>query len=208
MRLFIVRHGETVENVARIVTGQQGGRLSPAGREQARAIALRLRGEPIGPIYSSDLLRAFETADILRDAIGSEILIETRLREQHFGEFEGRPLTALLRHMKKTGEDFLSLNPPGGEQSETFRGRIHDFFRELKERRPGDSVLVVTHHGVIAVLLASLMKKTPECASRDLLLHGVVLLAEIDAGDTVSLRYSMPGNGQRRWDTLWEQTKK
>ena len=207
MRLFIVRHGETIENAARIVTGQQGGLLSPKGIEQAGAIAVRLRGQPISRIYSSDLARAFETAAILSDALGAETRVDTRLREQHFGEYEGRPLKALLRQMKKTGEDFFGLNPPGGERAEIFRDRVHCFFREIKKMHERDSVIVVTHHGVITVLLASLMNKTPEFRSKDLLRHGMILLAEVDAGNAVSLKYSVPAKGHHRWDTVWEETK-
>lgn len=187
--------------------GQREGQLSASGKQQAREIARRLNGEHIDCIYSSDLGRAVETAKILSESLGSDMRIERRLREQHFGGYEGRPFMTLLRHMKKTGEEFFGLNPPGGERAEIFRDRVQCFFREIKKMHERDSVIVVSHHGVITVLLASLMNKTPEFRSKDLLRHGMILLAEVDAGNAVSLRYSVPAKGHHHWDTVWEETK-
>ncbi|MGE5300940.1 MAG: histidine phosphatase family protein [Acidobacteriota bacterium] len=202
MKLFIVRHGETVENAARIVMGQREGQLSARGRQQARDIARRLNGEHIDCIYTSDLGRAVETAKILSESLGSDMRIERRLREQHFGGYEGRPFMTLLRHIKKTGEEFISLNPPGGEPSEAFRHRVSDFFGEAEKQHRQDSIVLVTHYGVITVLLASLLGYSSGLSTKDCLVHGVILLADVDAGRTLSLRYSGPADVPARWSMI------
>lgn len=69
-RLLLVRHGETDWNQAKIPQGHADISLNSKGREQARALALRLRGWDIDCIYSSDLARASETAAILGNAVG------------------------------------------------------------------------------------------------------------------------------------------
>ncbi len=182
--------------------GQREGQLSAKGRQQAREIARRLNGEHIDCIYSSDLGRAVETAEILCESLGSDMRIERRLREQHFGRYEGRPFMTLLRHMKKTGEEFLSLTPPGGEPPEVFRHRVRDFFGEAENQHRRDSILLVTHYGVITALLASLLGYSSGLFTKDCLAHGVILLADVDAGRALSLRYSGPAAGPARWSML------
>lgn len=88
--LYLVRHGETEDNVRQIMQGQTQGELTEHGREQARQVADRLASKPIDAIVSSDLQRAIQTAEIIAEPHGLPINQTTLLRERDWGGFTGR----------------------------------------------------------------------------------------------------------------------
>lgn len=148
MRLLLVRHGETALNAARILQPPDTP-LSVRGHEQARALARRLASEPIAAIWSSDLPRAWQTAEAV--AAGRGVVVEPLLQERSFGELRGRAYDAL-------GFDPLSAieAPPGGESLAAFEARIDaalDHALRAAATLPG-ALLLVTHGLVIGSLLA------------------------------------------------------
>ena len=88
--LFLVRHGETVDNVRQIMQGQTQGCLNERGREQAQQVAQRLADEPIDAIIASDLQRAIQTAEIIAVPHGLPVRTTPLLRERDWGSFTGR----------------------------------------------------------------------------------------------------------------------
>jgi probable phosphoglycerate mutase len=88
--LYLVRHGETEDNVRQIMQGQTQGELTEHGREQARQVADRLASKPIDAIVSSDLQRAIQTAEIIAEPHRLPINQTTLLRERDWGGFTGR----------------------------------------------------------------------------------------------------------------------
>jgi broad specificity phosphatase PhoE len=89
VRLFLVRHGQTHANVARqLDTAVPGLDLTDEGHAQARALADRLRGEDLGAIYTSDLVRTQQTARPLADLLGLEMVVLPGLREIQAGDYE------------------------------------------------------------------------------------------------------------------------
>lgn len=88
--LYLVRHGETEDNVRQIMQGQTQGELTEHGREQARQVADRLASKPIDTIVSSDLQRAIQTAEIIAEPHRLPINQTTLLRERDWGGFTGR----------------------------------------------------------------------------------------------------------------------
>ena len=88
--LYLVRHGETEDNVRQIMQGQTQGELTEHGREQARQVADRLASKPIDAIVSSDLQRAVQTAEIIAEPHGLPINQTTLLRERDWGGFTWR----------------------------------------------------------------------------------------------------------------------
>ena len=88
--LYLVRHGETEDNVRQIMQGQTQGELTEHGREQARQVADRLASKPIDAIVSSDLQRAIQTAEIIAEPHGLPIQQTPLLRERDWGGFTGR----------------------------------------------------------------------------------------------------------------------
>lgn len=88
--LYLVRHGETEDNIRQIMQGQTQGNLTEHGREQAHQVAERLASKPIDAIVSSDLQRAIQTAEIIAEPHRLPINQTTLLRERDWGGFTGR----------------------------------------------------------------------------------------------------------------------
>lgn len=134
--LLLVRHGETDWNADGRLQGQTDRPLSDFGRRQARRLAEELADEQLEAIYSSDLSRARETAEIVADGLGLPVVLDPDLREKNWGTWEG--LTAVERDRV----EFV------GESTEEHQVRILGALRRISERHPGDDlVLVVTHGG-------------------------------------------------------------
>jgi broad specificity phosphatase PhoE len=156
-RYFLVRHGETIENASGIVQGQLPGRLSDEGLRQAYLVAGRLGGVGFDAVYASDLDRAYTTAKIIMEGrSGLSIVVDRRLREQGFGVHEGKPIVDMLSRMKSNGADFATFAPDGGEDPIGFYGRVAAFFDEARSAGH-ETVLIVTHYGVINALLRTLI---------------------------------------------------
>jgi 2,3-bisphosphoglycerate-dependent phosphoglycerate mutase len=134
--LLLVRHGETDWNADGRLQGQTDRPLSDFGRRQARKLAEELADEPLEAIYSSDLARARETAEIVGERLGLPVVLDPELREKDWGSWEG--LTAVERDRV----EFV------GESTEEHQERILRALQRIAERHPGGgSVLVVTHGG-------------------------------------------------------------
>jgi len=134
--LLLVRHGETDWNADGRLQGQTDRPLSDFGRRQARQLADELAEEELEAIYSSDLSRARETAEIVAERLGLPVVLDPDLREKDWGTWEG--LTAVERDRV----EFV------GESTEAHQERILGALRRISERHPGEGrVLVVTHGG-------------------------------------------------------------
>lgn len=135
-RLLLVRHGETDWNADGRLQGQTDRPLSDFGRQQARRLADELAAEDIEAIYSSDLARARETAEIVGTRLGLPVTFDPDLREKNWGTWEG--LTAVERERVEFA----------GESTEAHQERILRALERISEQHPGDGcVLVVTHGG-------------------------------------------------------------
>ena len=134
--LLLVRHGETDWNADGRLQGQTDRPLTDFGRRQAQQLAEQLADEGLEAIYSSDLSRARETAEIVGRRLGLAVALDPALREKDWGTWEG--LTAVERDRV----EFV------GESTEAHQERILGALRRIAERHPGDGrVLVVTHGG-------------------------------------------------------------
>ncbi|XP_018413473.1 PREDICTED: fructose-2,6-bisphosphatase TIGAR [Nanorana parkeri] len=134
--LTIVRHGETRYNKEKLLQGQGIDEpLSEIGFNQAEAAGRFLGGVKFTHVFSSDLIRAKQTAcTIMKNNLhseGIEIIYDPRLRERKYGVAEGRPLGELKTMAKKSGEQCPSYTPPGGETLEQVRSRAKEFFEFL-----------------------------------------------------------------------------
>jgi broad specificity phosphatase PhoE len=154
--LLFVRHGETDWNRDGRWQGGSDTHLNDVGREQASALAASLDGT-VDAIYSSDLSRACETAEILAAKLGLEVHVDERLRERGFGAWEGLTTLEIEERFAHQHERWRLGEGPGAEDAEpfdTFAARITSFLDELLERHPDDEVLVVAHGGSIRVIHA------------------------------------------------------
>jgi len=148
--IFLIRHGETPGNAARIVQ-RPDIPLSPRGVAQAERLALRLEGEGIGRILSSDLARAVATALPVQRATGVALVFDPLLEERNFGDVRGTPYADL-------GFDLFAPDyaPPGGETWEVFHARVDRAWALVRETAVGTSGhLAVVTHGLVCRSLAS-----------------------------------------------------
>ena len=162
-RLILLRHGETEYNATSRMQGQLDTVLSDRGVAQAHAAAKELRGLGISKIVSSDLMRAKHTADVVGADLGLPVGVDTRLRETHLGDWQGKTHSEVdnahdgARAVWRTD---ASWAPPRGESRLEVAERAREVVDELMRgyRQWDDSaVLLVAHGGTIAALTASLL---------------------------------------------------
>jgi len=146
MIIYLVRHGETYWNIESIFQGWSNNPLNEKGITQAQKVAEEISQLKPCAFYSSDLMRAKQTAEIINNELGMEIVLDNRLREFSLGEFEGHPksVTPLQTHE-------LYKHEFGAETPEDVFTRAKDFVAELKTKNL-DSVLVVSHRGLIQMI--------------------------------------------------------
>jgi len=155
-KLLLVRHGETDWNRDGRWQGGSDTRLNDVGREQARALAQQLDGE-IDVLYSSDLARARETAEIVAAKLGLEVRLDPRLRERGFGSWEGLTTTEIEERFAEAHRRWLAGEGAGADDAEAFEdfsARVEEFLSDVLRLHPGEEVLVVSHGGSIRVIHA------------------------------------------------------
>jgi len=135
--ILLARHGETDWNRCLRYQGHADEPLNDTGRAQARRLAADLEDEQIVAVYSSDLRRASETAEIVAIVLGLPIALDARLREIDVGSWQGRTRAEL---------DGL---PWDGESYDDHRRRVVTAIREIARAHPDGNVLVVAHGGTL-----------------------------------------------------------
>ncbi len=150
-RLLLVRHGETDWNVQNRIQGHQDTGLNRTGRLQARALHEALAAEAIDAVYASDLGRALETARIAMP--GHAVRREPGLRERAFGCFEGSSWGEIAANWPVESERWRRRDPefaaPGGERLADFYTRSVATLERLARAHAGQTLLVVSHGGVL-----------------------------------------------------------
>jgi broad specificity phosphatase PhoE len=148
--ILLVRHGETDWNAESRWQGQVDTPLNVRGRQQARRLARRLAAVAFEAVYSSDLRRARETAEIVAFSRGMPVYTEPGLREIDVGSWAG--LTAA-----QVAERFPDGEQPGAETLAAFRARVLDALTAIARRHDGATVLVVAHGGCVRTLQRHLL---------------------------------------------------
>lgn len=156
-RLVLVRHA-MAEGEGRF-QGQIDAQLLPEGRRQLPALCRKLSRYKISVAYASDLCRARLTAAFAARRLGVRLEIRPGLREIDFGRWQGLSWEQVLEqspHLARLwAKQFPHGRVPGGERFSQFKRRIRRELRAIAAANPAQSVLVVTHAGVIRVALAS-----------------------------------------------------
>jgi probable phosphoglycerate mutase len=166
--LYLVRHGETVDNARQIMQGQTQGALNEMGIQQAKELAARFQHETIDAFVASDLKRSIDTCLILAEPHGKSVAQTPLLRERDWGSFTGRFIPDLK------GEVW----PDDIETLEALQNRARVFLQYIKETYPNQRVVAVGH-GIInkAIQAVHFGKKMPEvermtnCEVRQLLIE-------------------------------------
>lgn len=150
--LYLVRHGETVDNAAHIMQGQTPGELNAAGVAQAEELAARMANEPIDVFVSSDLKRSAQTCEIIARKHHAEVVTTPLLRERNWGSFTGRFIPTLPQDPKDWPDDIESI--------ESMKSRAQNFITWLRVTYPDKTILAVGH-GIINKALQSVYFRQP-----------------------------------------------
>jgi probable phosphoglycerate mutase len=148
-----VRHGNTDWNAVRRTQGQTDIPLNLTGRAQARALAERFKNESWDVVYTSDLSRARETAEIIAKALDVPLYADERLREMGFGRMEG---TTEEDRIRMWGEEWRTLDL-GLESDESMVRRGSEIVKEICLRHPRQRILIVSHGALITAMLSALV---------------------------------------------------
>ena len=149
-RLYLVRHGETVDNAAQILQGQRQGELDAEGIAQAEAVRDRMKDEKIDSFVSSDLKRSFDTCSIIAAPHHKKVVTTPLLRERDWGGFTGKYIPDLKD--KPWPEDIESL--------EHLKRRAADFLDFIRSNYAGQTVLAVGH-GIVNKAIQSVFFNKP-----------------------------------------------
>lgn len=159
--LVLIRHGQTTWNVEGRYTGQSDIPLNEVGRAQARQLAQRLRYSPPDVIITSDLQRAYETAAIVAEVCGVPLQVDARLREINQGVWEGLHFADIKRRFAAEfaarKAEPLTVAAPGGETVAQVRERTLAAVRDAVTRFRGQTVALVAHGLVLALIKAEVM---------------------------------------------------
>lgn len=149
-KLYLVRHGETVDNVNKIMQGQTQGELTEKGRTQAKELGVRLADVAFDAYVASDLKRSVDTCRLIAESSGKDVVMTPLLRERDWGGFTGRYIPDLKDEVW----------PDDIESLDKLKERAGRFLRWLCEEYPGQTVLAVGH-GIINKAIQSVLADKP-----------------------------------------------
>ncbi|MBQ3552504.1 MAG: histidine phosphatase family protein [Clostridia bacterium] len=194
MRIYMVRHGQSVGNEQRLFFGHSDYPLTPMGEDQALAVALKLSQRPefnIKRCYSSDLIRAYRTAEIITKALTIPIIKEPGLREQHMGALEGLTFDeAMLRYpdnVKAMLKDWTKASGiEGGETYSDMKVRAMSVIERLIIQ--DENILIVSHSGAMRAILTGLLDAPNELGNKFYFEHGKYSVIETNKDGACMLR--------------------
>lgn len=158
MKIFLIRHGETLENIGTLLMGRTDGELSQLGIEQAKKTGQALKDFNINYIYSSPLKRCLDTANLINESIKSPLKTHGLLMERDFGFYTNASA-------KEVNFDELDLDSEenkkaGVESLENIRMRIVNFISLILKEHKEHNIIIVTHDNPIRLFLGEFLNKT------------------------------------------------
>ncbi len=171
--IILIRHGETEWNSQKRMQGHSNSDLSSVGQAQIQALGQWMKNVPFDLIYSSDSLRAKQTAEAITQFSGNELQFDQRLREKNLGVFEG--LTSeearerhpeVFRLFKTAGSKYVIDE---GESTQQLQDRALEIVNEIRIKHPEERVLLVTHGGFIRVVMKHSLGLSLETPTRFLI---------------------------------------
>lgn len=149
--LLLVRHGETVDNAAKIMQGQTQGQLNATGIAQAEAVRDQMAAQPIDAFVASDLRRAVQTCEIIAAPHHQRVVETQLLRERDWGSFTGKYIPD-LQSVKEWPADIEPLD--------ALRERAAQFLTWIRKQYPDQTVLAVGH-GIVNKAIQSVYYQKP-----------------------------------------------
>ena len=161
MRLWLVRHGETEANVAGLYSGHAPTPLTERGIAQAQTLGTLLRNVPVDNVLCSELERARHTTELILGDREIPVRNMPELNEMFFGDWEMRHHRDLAREDAENYavwcNDWQNATPTNGEGFQAFSLRVERFIAQLDDYKMCQNLLVVSHQGVLSVLIARLL---------------------------------------------------
>ena len=158
-KLYVVRHGETVDNAAQIMQGQTPGKLNATGIAQAEEVARKMANDHIDVFISSDLYRSIQTCEIIalphfqdEKSMKQAMITTPLIRERDWGDFTGKFIPSLPKNPKDWPDNIESI--------EKMKSRAQNFLTWLKVTYPDKTILAVGH-GIINKAIQSVYFKRP-----------------------------------------------
>lgn len=162
--LCLIRHGQTAWNADGRIQGQEDIPLDEIGISQADDVAYIFLFKHFDIIYSSPLLRSIDTAiKLARDHSGINIVLDDRLKERHYGFWQGM----LESEVKEKYWDIWNTNwrlygPPNGESQSQLVIRAASFLDDILQKHTDQQVAIVSHECLLAAMLGYILKMPPE----------------------------------------------
>ena len=161
MRPWLVRHGETEANVAGLYSGHAPTPLTERGIAQAQTLGTLLRNVPVDNVLCSELERARHTTQLILGDREVPVRNMPELNEMFFGDWEMRHHRDLAREDAENYavwcNDWQNATPTNGEGFQAFSQRVERFIAQLADYKTCQNLLVVSHQGVLSVLIARLL---------------------------------------------------
>lgn len=195
-RIYLARHGETVLNREKKYFGKTDCALTDEGRLQAESLGKKLKDLNINieAVYSSPLVRAVETTQIVLKAVGFEcdvrlkscnVTYDENLEEINFGEWEAFTAEDLRRDWPRDWEkwcnDWINFTPPSGESFNAFYRRVSEAFNNILTQNLGKNILIISHLGCMRVILSSILGLREEGTWRFSFTHdGLTIIEDVD----------------------------
>lgn len=168
-KLYLIRHGETEGAETKRYKGHIDVPLSENGKEQIKRLSKyiyqntehRLQNTDLKAIYCSDLSRAVKSAEIIGEPFGLKPVIVDDLKERNFGKWEGMSFDEIEEKypddFKAWADNPLKFSPMEGESTINARDRAMPAFSKIVNKHTGDNIAIVSHGGIIRIILCELL---------------------------------------------------
>ncbi|NLK44653.1 MAG: histidine phosphatase family protein [Tissierellia bacterium] len=160
-KLYLIRHGQSEWNILSKVQGQKDANLTNIGREQARKLGKRLIDENIDIIFSSDLSRALETAEIISSMINKPVVESKEIQEINFGPWEGLTLAEIQKKYKE--EYLIWMKKPdkfkleGAETLDNLKNRVMKYVEKVLIENKDKNIAIVSHNATLKIIILNLL---------------------------------------------------
>ena len=155
--LILIRHGETLWNTQLRMQGSLDSDLTPKGESQIKALGEWMKEVPFDYLYCSDTARAHKTAEAISKFTGHNLNLDKRLREKNLGVFEGLTSEEARERYPENFQQFKTVGASyvidQGESTQQLLERALEAIEEIRDRHPQKVAVVVTHGGVVRVLM-------------------------------------------------------
>lgn len=159
--LWLVRHGQTHANLAGLYSGISETELTALGVSQAQAVGKMLQAVSFDKILCSELGRAQHTTKLIVQQLNTPAIVDPRLNEMNFGDWEMRHHSELqladAENYAAWCADWQNVVPGNGEGFQAFAKRVSAFCDEIKSQASNENILIVSHQGVLSLMLATLL---------------------------------------------------